>query len=311
MAAEEPTEKKKRGPGRPPNVSNLPSLKKDGISSFPKIKENVLEFNYEKPIVFKLLFSYFKAVKSSEIKMRFTPTEITIFTVDHLGATKIAAYIRGEGVNWYYCLEEFWVTVNLEIFEKMCSSIDKNISEIKIFNKPNLAAPNGPREIIFVLANPHIENDEMYIINMTEIKVDPNISTLEAIISEESLSDNFPLNFSLPSKYFKSIINNISKFSEVFQIEYRHGSSLCFRYNKSSLSYHSVFKTNEKINLNINGEINITSDLSIDVIRPTSNNGLSDNVFIYCKEDGSILFKSKIDGETIVVNSFIPVKANH
>lgn len=309
MAAEESVEKKKRGPGRPPNISITPNFKKDGISSTPKIKENVLEFIYEKPIVFKLLFSYFKASKASEIKMRFTPTEVTLFTMDHLSATRIAAYLHGEGVNWYHCASEFWVTVNLEIFEKMCSSIDKNISEIKIFNKLNLAQPNGPREIVFVLVNPSIQNDEMYEINMAEIKIDPNIASLEADIDPKTLDTNFPLSFSLPSKNFKTIINNISKFSEVFQIEYRHKSPLCLKYNKSNISYHSVFKVSEKINLKVLGESNITADLSIDVLRPTSNSGLSDAISIYCKQNGSILLRSNIDGDNVVVNSFITTRA--
>ena len=307
MSLSEFTEKKKRGPGRPPNVNTTPNLKKDGVSSTPKIKENVLEFIYEKPIVFKLIFAYFKASKCSEIKMRFTPTEVTLFTIDHLNSTKIAVYLNGEGVNWYYCAKEFWVIVNLDIFEKMCSSIDKNISEIKIFSKPNLANPSGPREIVFVLLNPNIQNDEMYEINMAEIKTDPNITHFEEEIDTGKIDTNFPLSFSLPSKNFKNIINNISKFSEIFQIEYRYNSPLCFKYNISNINYHSVFKANEKIHLKILEETNITSDLSIDVIRPISNSGLSDSVSIYCKQNGSVLFKSNIDRNTVTINAFINI----
>jgi hypothetical protein len=241
--------------------------------------------------------------------MRFTPTEITLSTVDHLGATRIIDYLHGEGVNWYHCAAEFWVSVNLEIFEKMCSSIDKNITEIKIFNKPNLAAPNSPKKIVFVLVNPSIQNDEMYEINMAEIKADPNIASLEAEIESKTLEANFPLSFSLPSKTFKTIINNISKFSEVFQIEYKHKEPLCLKYNKSNINYTSVFKTGEKINLKVSKESNITADLSIDVVRPTSNSGLSDVISIHCKQNGAILFKSNIDRETVIINSFITTRA--
>lgn len=45
---------------------------------------------------------------------------------------------------------------------------------------------------------------------------------------------NYPLSFTLPSKYFKKVIGDISKFSKDFTVERRAGVPLSFPYDSNS-----------------------------------------------------------------------------
>lgn len=116
----------RRGPGRPPKKRVVPNFERKGILEKPVRPQSRLEFSYDNPLIFKNLFIYFKNLKSKNILVRCTPTEITFFSRDQSQASFVIATIDGKNVNHYYASDVFWLGINRELVEKMFNSIDRS-----------------------------------------------------------------------------------------------------------------------------------------------------------------------------------------
>ena len=58
-------------------------MERIGTSAAPKQPENVVEFIYDKPIIYKKVFALFKAADAKELTFVFDKTEVRVITSDH------------------------------------------------------------------------------------------------------------------------------------------------------------------------------------------------------------------------------------
>ena len=73
----------KKRPGRPRKKPLRPPMERIGTAAAPKQPENVVEFIYDKPMIYKKVFALFKAADAKELTFVFDKTEVRVITSDH------------------------------------------------------------------------------------------------------------------------------------------------------------------------------------------------------------------------------------
>ena len=287
---------KRRGPGRPPSRPPAPSLDIAGIVNTPKDSNNRLEFIYSDPSIFKSLFTYFKNVKAKDIHLRCSPEGLTFFTRDHSKTSRIFATIYGKYVNWYYCVETFWVGINRETIEKVFSSIDKTFFKIVI-----IQSKDDKNSINIIFKDCDIEKECNYKILLSSYSRDEDLYMAEKILE----NNDFLLEFTLTSKQFKKTINDAANYSDFITFEKILSNPLKLMYAKSNISYNEVYRSDEKILLTCNIESNNTfrATMKLNNIKSLASSMVTDDIKILCKSDEDILFRSEIDSKALIVET--------
>ena len=225
----------RRGPGRPPSKPRAPPLKKEGIVDSPQAAENRLEFVYEDPTIFKVLFAYFKNIKVREIHLRCTPQGLTFFARDHQKTSRVVAHVAGAHVNWHYCEGEYWLGINRDGVEKLFASIDKTFYKITI-----LQTHEDTKTLSFVLKDAEIDKECNYKITLSDYARDPELAEAEALLDPEALQANFPVEFVLTAKQFKKSISDASNYSPTVTFEKIGTHPLQLTYAKPTMIYNEV-----------------------------------------------------------------------
>lgn len=292
---------KRRGPGRPPSKPPAPSLEKTGISDAPADPNNRLEFVYSDPTIFKSLFTYFKNIKAKEIHLRCGGTGLTFFALDHSKTSRVVAHVAGEHVNWYYCEEEFWLTLNRESVEKMFATIDKTFYKITI-----MQTIDDLSSLIFVFKDPEIDKECTYKISLPGHTPDEELYDAETILTPEGLIENFPIEFKLTAKQFKKSISDASNYSDIISFEKLGESNpLQLSYKMCGVMYYEVYRDSDKIRLRSSVEDGnmFICTIKIANVKSLASSMVTDDVRILCREHGDILFRSAIDDKALVVST--------
>ena len=176
--------------------------------------------------------------------------------------------------------------------EKIIQVLDKNYTSIAFVLKTNTN-----RSKLTVIFKNEIKIDEIREINLIQKNQTESKTSFD--------TSEYSINFKLPNKYFKKIINDASSFSDILTINKTGTSPLVFSYtskDKSIISKH-VVQSPEGINLqsNLTSDDIFSSSVRLDYIKPLSNSLLSDFIEIYTSNNKNILFKSFIDNKTIKV----------
>jgi hypothetical protein len=283
---------KKKRPGRPRKTPLREPRPRNGIVTTPKDETNFIEFLYDKPLIFKKLWQYFKLMAVDKIQIIFRKSEIILWGEDHHKKSKMRIKIDNNKVNHYYCSEELDIGMSCKNPELIMNTIDKSYTSILFLSKLNYMQKD-----IRIILNNEIEIDESHRIEL--------IGEYDKISNEtQFLDEDYTIKFELPGRYFKKMISDIRAFSD--QITIRQDSPeepLIFEYMKNDKkikSYHIV-RNNKAINFTSKLKADDTFRVSfkIDYVKPISSALLSENITIYAHENKPLMFSILMDKNTV------------
>jgi len=294
---------KKRKPGRPPLRIKKEQIARMGVVDEPKNEDNMVEFIYDIPMIFKKIFNFLKLMEVKEIKLKFMENKLQLISIDHLEKNIINLDIDCTKTIHYFCKNPIVVILDLKNIEKVLQKIDKNYSTITLISK--IDTYNS--EIMINFSNTEIDIDEIHIINLMESHfVDDNKYEYIDIDYEK-----YPIKFQLPCKYFKKIINDISVFSNIFKIEKIKGIELQFPYDTDGrvIKVTNIFNNAEKIKLESSIEENDIFSVStyIDYVKALSNSLISDSIKIYVDKENDMVFKVFVDNTTFELTIYTKI----
>jgi Proliferating cell nuclear antigen, N-terminal domain len=294
---QQPEQKVKRRVGRPKLVKPAPqSSTRKGIVAEPNVPDHALEMVYDEPINLKKIFMLFKLMDTRDVKMEFRLTGVRISGAGHLKHNFIDLNINSANLSQYYCRHNIIMIIDQKNLEKVIQKIDKSYNNIHFIAKHDSCM----KELYIVL------NDEAQ-----GIKEYHTISLLESSnTSDDNLVSslpytNYPLSFTLPSKYFKKVIGDISKFSKDFTVERRPGVLLSFPYdsNSKTIDVNHVFTNPElfKINSSLPDTEFISTTVRIEYIQSLATALLSDNINVFVDHENMMVFRTTIDDGTFTL----------
>lgn len=285
-------EEEKKGPGRPRKKPLKPPMKKNGVSATPLYKDNCMEMVYDSPTVFKKIFTLFKAMAIKEICISFEEKVINILTTDHLKKSHIKVPIKCDNINHYYCKEPIKSYIHPKNMEKIIQVLDKNYTSIAFELK---SVTN--RSVLSIIYKNDMKVDEYRDIDL----IQPSDN-----ITDVSFDDTtYPIKFTLPSKYFKKTVNDISTFSDILTLNKMGGTPLTFTYaskDKTVKSKHA-FKDPSVIKLvsTIADDDIFSSSVRIDYVKPLSGTLIAEYIHISADQNRNMIFKIDADGANIQI----------
>jgi hypothetical protein len=293
--AEIPTEQtiiNKKKPGRPRKNPLREPKPRNGIVTTAKDDTNFIEFLYDKPLIFKKLWQYFKLMAVEKIQILFRKNEVILWSEDHHKKSTMRVRIDVDKINHYFCEDELDIGILCKNPELIMSTIDKTYTSILFVSKHNFIQ----KDIRVRLSN-EIEIDESHRIEL--------IGEYDKINNENKFTDeDYTIKFTLPGRYFKKMISDIKAFSD--QVTIRQDGPdepLLFEYiknDKKIKSYHIV-RNNKTINFTskLTADDSFRIGFKIDYVRPISSSLLSENVTIYAHENKPLMFSIMMDKQTV------------
>ncbi len=297
MEQQQSEQKVKRRVGRPKLVKPAPpTATRRGIVAEPSIPDHALELVYDEPINFKKIFMLFKLMDTRDVKMEFRLTGVRISGSGHLKSNHIDLNINSAKLSQYYCRHNITVVVDQKNLEKVIQKIDKSYSNIHFIAKQD----SYMKELYIVLNDEAQGIKEYHTISLLE-----SSNTSDDNIVSSLPFQNYPLSFTLPSKYFKKVIGDISKFSKDFTVERRPGVPLSFPYdsNSKTIDVNHVFTNPElfKINSSMPDTEFISTTVRIEYIQSLATALLSDNINVFVDHENMMVFSTTIDDATFTL----------
>lgn len=283
---------KKKKPGRPRKTPLREPRPRNGIVPESKDETNFIEFLYDKPLIFKKLWQYFKLMAVDKIQIIFRKTEIILWGEDHHKKSKMRININADKVNHYYCSEELDIGMSCKNPELIMSTIDKTYTSILFLSKLNYTQKD-----IRIILNNEIEIDESHRIEL--------IGEYDKISNENQFTDDdYTIRFELPGRYFKKMISDIRAFSDQITIcQDGPDEPLVFEYvkNDKKIKSHHIVRNNKNINFTSKLKEDDTFRVSfkIDYVKPISSALLSENIIIYAHESKPLMFSILMDKNTV------------
>jgi hypothetical protein len=282
----------KKKPGRPRKTPLRQPRPRNGIVDQPKDEENFIEFLYDKPLIFKKLYQYFKLMSVDKIQMIFRSSAIILWSEDHHKKSKMRIKINANKVNHYYCSEELDIGMTCKNPELIMSTIDKTYTSIIFLSKIGYTQKD-----IRVILTDETEIDQLHKIEL--------IGDYNKMVNEPMfLDEDYTIKFELTGRYFKKMISDIRTFSD--QITIRQDGEdkpLIFEYQKADKkikSYHIVRnKKNIKFTSKLKGDETFRVSFKIDYVKSASSALLSENITIYAHENKPLMFAMHMDNDTV------------
>ncbi len=294
MESPQPT---KRPVGRPKIIKPAPiTTTRKGIVAEPVVPDHALEMVYDTPTNLKKIFMLFKLMDTRDVKMEFRLSGVRISGAGHLKQNFIDLNIDSSRLAQYYCKHNIIMVIDQKNLEKVIQKIDKSYDSVHFIAKVD----SYMKELYIVL------NDEAQ-----GVKEYHTISLLE---SSTAADDNivgslpytsYPLSFTLPSKYFKKVIGDISKFSKDFTVERRAGVPLSFPYDSNSKTIdvnHTFTKADLfKITSSLADHEFLSTTVRVEYIQSLATALLSDYVHVYVDRENMMVFKTTVDEEAFTL----------
>ena len=282
-----PAKKPGRKPGRPPkNRLNDILVKTHGIVESPSDQANIIEMVYENPTLFRKLFALYKAYDVNEISWHFYPDHVMI-PVIYREPRKISGFIKIDArmLVKYYCKEYTVKTIKREFLDRSLRNMNKNHSQIS-----------------FVLREEDKNSTMHIIVHDSETGSDMN-TAIDLIPPEErnaAAGNNdldYPLKFTLPSKHFKKLIQDIGASSQVVQVEKHGDDPLLLTYpQKDKIHAAGVYRDPAKIKLfsKLQSDESFFSKVSTKHVQPFSNSNIGDEVSVAADQEHPLSLTSEI-----------------
>lgn len=279
---------KQRRPGRPRKIAAQQPKPRNGVVLNPSDVQHYIEFLYDRPLIFKKLWQFFKLMAVEKIRMSFMKDSIIMYCSDHHNKSHIRVKINCDKVNHYYCEKDLDICLLCKNPELIMSTIDKTYNSILFLSTHD----NIQKNIQIVLKN-EIDIEETHKIEL--------IGDYDKVVNDEKfLDEKYAIKFKLYGKYFKKMISDIRKFSDTICIR-KDGKddNLVFEYIKHDKKIKSshIIKNNEAISLrdNLVDDDSFRTSFKIDYVKPISSALLDDNIEIYADENKPLKFLIQMD----------------
>lgn len=285
-------EKTKKKPGRPRKKPLRSQVKQKGIVENPISPGNHMEMIYTSPLVIKRLFALFKTMAVKTIEFRFEKKSMNIITSDHLKKSNLFVSIDCSKIGHYYCKEDTRCFLNPNTIENVIQILDKKYISIAFILK----------EFSYSSILNIVYRSEMNIDEYREIDLDqPHISNN---ISYDIKS--YPIKFTLPSRYFKKLINDAGSFSKTLTISKVGVAPLTFTYDSDDKTVKStkyVVHNPDNISLfaNIADDDIFSSSVQIEYIKALSNTLISESVNIAADSNKNMIFSATMDNNIVSI----------
>lgn len=273
-----PQEKKKR-PGRPRKKPPKEELEKLGIIKEPTSPKNVMEMVYDNPGIFKKLFAMFKHMDAKEeLHVWFRQSCVKIITKDKFQANHIDITIDAKKLNMYYCGEELDICFSPGEMETILQAVDKDVHSISFC----CTEERKRSELITILNNYEVNTQAIY---RTKTYTQPKYEDWK----EQNVNlAEYPIRFTIPTKYFRKMITDISQISNTFSIEKEPRKPLRISYtNNKKIKAEIQFKEEKKIKLVCKLKANQIFKVSFksEYVKQISNTLICDHIEIYAHTD--------------------------
>jgi hypothetical protein len=293
--------KVKKGPGRPKKQVQRVVIPKEGVVSAPSNKSienshpslvNALEVVYDNPTMFKKIFHLFKVMAVETVRIKFDERNIKMYAVDHIGTNRIYVKIFGERMNRYYCENVIEIGCNpMRINEKL-AALSKDHGKIVIAT--NRHCKRSKITIILV-------NDEMQEDGVDNIEID-EVDIYDWSVEDQLKTENsYPIQFELPSKFFKKKIADFSRGCDILRIEKTGRENLRFSYNHRDKRgrHDSYFKNSSIINLNslLEEDDLFSTSVYLEYIKPFASALIADEIYISADKERDLIFTAYLDQE--------------
>lgn len=291
--------KENRGPGRPKKPIVRKQIEKVGIVSRPSnyLREEddpqavyVLEMVYDHPPMFKQIFKLLKVMDVESMRMKFDKRRVCMYAASHENKNKIYVEILGERLNRYYVEEpiEFSCDPN-RIFDKIMNPSKDHAS--LSFTIPRDSKDSS---VIVTLFNDQMDEDSVDYIDIDKVEAF-NWDIHESLDKEEY----YPIRFTLPSKYFKKKMVDISKSCEILRIEKNGSEPLRFSYNHQDKRgrHDTIFKDGGKINLvsHLEEDEIFSTSVYLENIKTLSSALIADEIHISASREHDLIFTAYLD----------------
>jgi hypothetical protein len=223
MSGNSDKQKIKRGPGRPCIDNKNRNIIPLGICNTPENTDNLIEFKFNNPNVFKRIFTLFKAHNVSEIQLIFDRENITMLGESYSKECNFRLVVDCKAVYRYYCLRPICLLINRALMGLIIDKIDANFYSDIQFTVSNYN--EIIRSMTISLFNSNLNSVANHMLNLSSM---PIIN-----ITDSWNKEYYRLSFQFNKKNFKKIINDIESVSNKFIIEKVAGSyPLVFKYTK-------------------------------------------------------------------------------
>ncbi len=282
----------KRPVGRPKMIKPPPQpIQRNGIITEPNVSSHILELVYDEPMNIKKIFNLFKLVDMRDIRIEFKLSGVRILGSGHLKHNFIELDIDSNKMTQYYNKHNLIMIVDQRSLEKIVQKIDKSYSSIYFIAKQD----SYMKELYIILHDQKQGIKEYHTISLLESS---NNTEDDNVISSLSYKD-YPLSFTLPSKYFKKIISDIAKFSQDFTIERRPGVALSFPYDSNSKNIEVLHTFTNPDMFQVYSTLDdndfLSTTVRIEYIQSLANALLSTHVNIYVDRENMTVFKTTLD----------------
>lgn len=295
-----PPEPKKR-PGRPRKKPLRPLIECAGIAHGSKQPENIVEFVFNKPLIYKKVFSLFKAANAKELMFVFEKSEVRVYTSDHREKVHFMVVFDCSKIVHYYCAEKTIATINAEHIEMINQILDKNNIMVSIMSKKVLFRES----IIFVFQN------EMKIDTVCEIMlINPTIG--QQCSPSDFEVKNHEVSWEWPSAYLKKAISDMNIFTDTFTaVKNGKNGNLTFPYktDDGQIRLRNVTKDPILSKLHATTADNDIFSVSvlIEYIKPISATILAEKIRVYADRAKRMIFASDLDDESIIVRAAVSI----
>lgn len=260
----------------------------------PSDAEHYIEFLYDKPLIFKKLWQFFKLLACDKLHLSFMKDCIIIYCSDHHKKSHIRVKIDCNEVNHYYCEKELDIGLLCKNPELIMGTIDKSYNSILFLSTHD----NNQKNIEIVLKN-DIDIEETHKIEL--------IGEYDKTNNDEKfLDEDYKIKFKLNGKYFKKMISDVKTFSDILNIRQDDKDENLMidyiKHDKKIKSQH-IMKNSAAINLRsaLGEDETFRTSIKIDYIKPLSSALLSESIEIYADEIKPLKFIINLDEKCIQI----------
>lgn len=287
--------KKKKGPGRPRKTPIRSPEPREGISKSPKCNQNIMEYSYDRPLITKKVWGFFKSLSMDKLEIIFRGNEIIYYGKGHLKKNLVRACTDTSKVNHYFLEEPLNIGVPCADMGLIMAKVDRSYNNIMFMANRR----HKQKNLIVTLQN-NIEIDEKHTIGL--------IGSYDHMENETDFlaDDEYPISFTLSGKYFRKMVNDIKSFSNKLIIKQDSPTDpLEFVYQKQNgnVKGEHITRNKKKINFrsSLKGSDSFRAEVFIEYIKPLSAATLADEITIHVHETKPLLLVAKVDAIEIRV----------
>ena len=276
---------KKKTPGRPKKDNFECKSAILGVRDAPNSDNNMIEFIFDDPKLFKKCNIILKNYYVDEIYIKFNSDNILLLAQDHTKKVNIKIKINCNNITEYYCRTPIDICIKRDHLDKIFSTIEKLHNRIIMYSECD-----SYQSILYI----NLLNEELGIHDSYSVDLLMK-SCIEEFNNDIPEDDLYKIQFKISSKIFKKFINDSSNYCKILKIDKYYSLPLCFKmvYN-NKVQFIRKFLDSDYFQLKSTLEENEYFNISVelDYIKPFSNTILSDYFIVYLDANHGIMLES-------------------